>query len=162
MNTQGKEALYLRLLIRGVAAILLGTSGIVAVMALGPTSTDMSGVIVALDNLRAQPARPVGAGAQIPPARAEGNAYLRVRCAECGVVESTREIGHLDEGTNPGEASGMTTGGRNETPGNSAKSYEVTVRMKDGSSRMFTHSKPGNWRPGERVILIEGVKQASN
>jgi hypothetical protein len=68
----------------------------------------------------------------------------------------------LSEGTDTGEASGMTTGGRNETPGKSAKSYEVTVRMKDGSSHMFTHSMPGNWRPGERVILIEGVKQASN
>jgi hypothetical protein len=150
MNTQANEALYLRLLFRGVAAVLLGTFGIVAVMAWAPTSTDMSGAIFALDKLRAPPAGPADAGAQIPPARAEGNAHVRITCAECGVVESTREIEELSEGVDPGAAS------------KSAKSYEVTVRMKNGTSHVFVNAKPVNWRPGERMIVIEGVRRASN
>jgi hypothetical protein len=140
----GNEAPQLPLLIGAVAAILLGTSGIAAVMAWTPTSI----------------------GAQAPPAaeRAEGEARVRVKCAECGVVASTREIEQLGAGidSDSGAAGGVTAGGRNETPEKSAKSYEVTVRMKDGSSRVFMEANPANWRPGERVIFIEGASQSND
>lgn len=162
MKTQANEARYLPLLIGGVAVILLGTCAIAAVVAWMPTSTDMAGVVFVLDKLRAPPAGPVGAQAQIPPARAEGDARVRVKCAECGVVESTREIEQRGEGVDPATAGGVTRGGRTEIPGKSTKSYEVTVRMKDGSSRVFMDTNPVNWRPRERVIIIEGVRQSSN
>lgn len=42
----------------------------------------------------------------------------------------------------------------------SAKSYEVTVRMRDGSSRAFMDANPANWRAGERVILIEAASRS--
>jgi hypothetical protein len=121
--------------IAGIAAILLGTSGIAGMMAWMPTST--------------------GAQAQIPPAPAEDDARVTGKCSGCVMVVSKREI------EQPGAAGGVTRDGLNETPGNSTKSYEITVRMKGGSSRVFMDAYPANWRPGERVILIEGAGESS-
>jgi hypothetical protein len=59
---------------------------------------------------------------------------VSARCPECGVVMTTRAL-----------ASGA--GAR----------HEVTVRMSSGASRVFTDANPANWRPGQRVILIEAV-----
>lgn len=150
MKTQGNEASHLPLLIGGVAVILLGTTGIAAVMAWTPTSTDVAGVVFEQ--------------AQISPARAEGDARVRARmkCAECGVVASTREIEQPGAGIDPGASGGVTRSSRNAIHGKSTKSYEVTARMKDGSSRVFMDANPANWRPGERVIFIEGVNQSND
>lgn len=83
------------------------------------------------------------------------------RCAQCGVVESTREIAPISD--------------------QSAKSVEVTVRMKDGASHLFVAASPATsttsassvnsvnspppeslatWRAGERVIFIAGRRLA--
>jgi hypothetical protein len=40
------------------------------------------------------------------------------------------------------------------------KGYQVTVRMNDGASRAFVDTRPGNWRRGERVILLQDVGNA--
>ncbi len=134
MKMQANEAPYLRLLIGGIAVILLGASGIAAVMAWTPTSTDVADAALALD--------------KFPP-------RVRVKCAECGVVVSTREIEQLGEG-------GAPRGGQNEMPGTSARSYEVTIRMRDGSSRAFVDANPANWRPGERIIFIESASRSND
>ena len=57
-------------------------------------------------------------------------------CASCGSVESIR---HTD-------------------PATGLPIYEFTVRMRDGSARESSESKPGRWRAGERVLLIGGPK----
>lgn len=155
------EVHHLPLLTRGVAMILLSTFGIAAVMAWMPTSTGEAGVIFALDNLRLSPARLVDAETQIPPARIEGGARVSVKCTECSVVESMREIEQLDDGIDPGAEGGVTRGGRNEIAEKSTKSYEITVRMKDGSSRVLMDATPANWRPGERVTFIEGSSRSN-
>jgi hypothetical protein len=163
MKTQANQAAYLAVLIGGVAAIL---SGIAAVMAWMPSSTDGAGVVLALDQPRAPPAVPIGAQAPISSARADGEARVRVKCPECGVVESTREIEQrserLAEGIDPVAAGGMTRVGRNEIPGKSTHMYEVTVRMMDGSRRVFTDANLVNWRAGERVILIGGASRSND
>ena len=78
-----------------------------------------------------------------------GEASADLKCAQCGVVESTREMDQLPE--------------------TSAKRVEVTVRMKDGASHRFiaassaNSSNPessANWRAGERVIFIDGRRLA--
>jgi hypothetical protein len=51
------------------------------------------------------------------------------RCKYCGIIESTRQVGAR---------------------------REVTVRLPDRTTQVFSESNPGNWRPGERVILIGG------
>jgi hypothetical protein len=53
----------------------------------------------------------------------------KARCKYCGIIESTRQIGGL---------------------------HEVTVRLADQTTQVFSDASPGNWRPGERIILIGG------
>lgn len=57
-------------------------------------------------------------------------------CDSCGSVESIR---HTD-------------------PATGLPIYEFTVRMRDGSARESSESKPGRWRAGEQVLLIGGEK----
>jgi len=156
MKTQGNDALHLWLMIGVAALMLLGTTGIAAVLAWMPTSTALPGVVVVPDTRRAPPATLDGAEAQIPPARA------RDKCAECGIVEATHEIEQPGEATDPGAAGAVTRGDRSEITGHSTKTYEVTVRMKDGSRHVFMDAKRANWRPGERVIIIGGASQSNN
>jgi hypothetical protein len=85
-----------------------------------------------------------------------------VKCAQCGVVEATREITQLADGIDSGASAWMPWSGRGEMPRTSVKSYEVTVLMKDGSSRVFTDSAATNWRLGKRVVLIESSTQSKN
>lgn len=56
------------------------------------------------------------------------------KCGECGIVESAR----LTES------------------GGSRAVYEITVRLPDRSTRVFSDSDATKWRPGERIILIGG------
>ena len=132
------ELLTPRRVIGGAAAVLLVTFGIAAVWAWGPnsipTSTDVTSLALATEDF---------------PAQSEVNELVRVRCKECGVVESTRMIERSDEG--PGEKTGRYEMTRK------SKISEVTVRMSDGASHLFTDASLANWRPGERVIIIEGT-----
>ncbi len=138
MKTPVREAPYLRLLIGGIAVILLGLFGIAAVMAWAPASTEDS-----VDKLLTLPTKTVGS-------------HVRVKCEECGVVVSTREI------EQPGGSDGVPRGGQDEIPGTLAKSYEVTIRMNDGSNRVFMDTTPVNWRPGEGIVLIQGASQLND
>lgn len=129
------EMPWRRLLIGVAAAVLLGVFGVSAVKAWAPASIDKSG-------------GPGGADVRV-----------RTRCAECGVVESTREIVEAD----PPAAS--PSGGeidRLATNGKPVKRYEITVRMRDGASRVFVDATPASWRPGERVRFIEGAGRSSD
>jgi hypothetical protein len=61
----------------------------------------------------------------------------RTTCAECGVIESVREIDTRgDQGTE------------------STRSYEFTIRFPDGSRRVFNEATPRTWRSGTRVRVI--------
>jgi hypothetical protein len=68
----------------------------------------------------------------------------RVGCPECGFVESVRPI----------ERSGGASGTTIAANALSAKGYEITVRLRDGSSTVFNEANPGTWRLGSRVIVI--------
>lgn len=61
------------------------------------------------------------------------------RCTHCGWIESKREIG-------PGAADP-----------HAPVLYEYTVRMADGSSRIFREEPSVSWREGERLIFIAGA-----
>lgn len=148
MKTPTNEARYLPLLIGGVAIILLSTAGIAAVMSWMPGAADEENVVFALDRIPTSPATPVAAQAQTPSARAEGDAHLTVKCAECGVIASSREI-------EPFVVARVVAG-------KTTRSHEVTVHMKNGSSRVFMDATTANWRPGERVTFIEGASRSNN
>jgi len=132
----------LTLLMTGIAVILFATAGFARIVGWGPNSTDDSGDILALDQAAPGPT---------------SEARAKPRCPECGVIVSMREIERHDQDSGPGAAGGVKTGNRDETRVKPARSYEIVIRLADGSSRVINDAKPARWRPGERVIVIDGA-----
>ena len=113
----------------------------------------------------------------------------KAQCAACGVIESVREIatrgastglgavggalvggvlGHQigggrgqDIATVAGAVGGAVAGNQIEKSVNSSKSYEITVRFEDGSSRVISEANPPAWRTGDRVKVINGAIQSN-
>jgi len=135
-------------LITVIAFVLFSTAGIARIVGWGPNSTDDSGGIPALD-----PAAPL---------LATGEARVRARCPECGMIVSMREIEVRDDDTGrPRTAGGAVAGSRIETRVDSTRSHEITVRLADGSIRVFNDANPARWRSGERVIVIDGANPSN-
>jgi len=44
----------------------------------------------------------------------------------------------------------------------STKSYDITVRFEDGSSRVFHEENASAWRTGDRVKVINGVIRSNS
>jgi outer membrane lipoprotein SlyB len=65
-----------------------------------------------------------------------------------------------DDNLDIGATGRSSAGDRDESPLNSAKYYVLVVRMADGSSRVINQASPANWRPGERVMIIEGTNSS--
>jgi len=106
-------------------------------------------------------------------------------CVECGVIESVREIDAKGKGSGLGAVGGGVVGGLlgnqvgagrgkdvmtvvgvvgGALAGNevekrvkTSKSYEVTVRMHDGSSRIISEASLPPWRTGDKVKIIDGA-----
>ncbi|HYL25931.1 MAG TPA: hypothetical protein VEV21_16180 [Burkholderiales bacterium] len=60
-----------------------------------------------------------------------------LRCPSCGWIEAKRELAPL--AADP----------------QALRIYEYTLRMQDGSMRVFQETLPTSWRLGERMMLIE-------
>lgn len=67
--------------------------------------------------------------AQEPAAGAQADETRSRKCEYCGIIESIRQVGPI---------------------------HEVTVRLADRSTHVFSQANPAAWRPGERIILIGG------
>jgi hypothetical protein len=80
---------------------------------------------------------------------------VRAKCPECGVVEAMRELAPLAVDARPAVAGDGGRGPRSQ------RTYEITLRMKDGGSHHFVDTNPANWRLGERVLLIGGPTRSS-
>jgi outer membrane lipoprotein SlyB len=108
-----------------------------------------------------------------------------VSCAECGVIESVHEIDEKGHGTGLGAVGGGVLGGllgnqvgagrgkdvmtvvgvvggavagnEVEKRVNTTKSYAVTVRMHDGSSRVISEASLPGWHVGDKVRLVNGA-----
>ena len=150
-------ASHMSFLVGSVVAIVLATSAIAGVLAWRPRLGDEAASAIASVRL------PVKADieAAIDPALEEDIAHVRVKCAECGVVESTREIVQIQERMDSGAAGGVKRARLRETAGKSISNHEVTVRMKDGARHRFMAANPAIWRPGDRVIFIEDRNRLS-
>lgn len=105
-------------------------------------------------------------------------------CRDCATVESVREIKQDGEGTGLGAISGGVVGGllgnqigggRGKTVGaivgavggayagnaveknvRSTKSYEITVRLDDGNTRVFSEAQEPSMQRGDRVRISNG------
>jgi hypothetical protein len=143
MKTKAAKSSYLPLLITSIAAILFSSAGVARMMGWGPNWTGESG------------------GNRVPAQTASvpttGEARIKPRCPECGVIVSMREIERYDDDSGPGAADGVTASSRDETRMKSTKRYEIIVRMADGSTRVIDEAYPARWRRGQRLIVIDGA-----
>jgi outer membrane lipoprotein SlyB len=115
---------------------------------------------------------------------AQTNTSIHAQCANCGVIDSVREVTTKGEGSGLGVVGGAIVGGllgnqvgagsgkdvatvagavggavagnQIEKSVKSTKSYDITVRFEDGSSRVINEENGAAWRPGDRVKVING------
>jgi hypothetical protein len=149
MKTSTRKSRHKRLVIGGITLILLATLGIGAITAWGRTSGDIAGTAAVFDKI---------------PVAAENEMHTLSRCAECGIVEAIREIPQAGGEKKVRSISTVKRSGRDESsskPIMPAARYEMTVRMRNGESRVFVDANPANWRPGERVTVIEGISRSN-
>jgi hypothetical protein len=120
--------------IASVATTLFCAASIAAFMAWMPTAIGNPEDHATLTEVSSMPAQPAGAKAS---AGVVSDSPSRRTCAECGVIESVREIDT-----------------RGEQAAESTRSYEVTIRLQDGSMRVFNEATPRTWRSGTRIMVI--------
>ena len=124
------------------------------------------------------------------PTPAPAQIASKATCAECGVIESVHEVDRKGKGTGLGGVGGAVVGGLlgnqvgagrgrdvmtvvgavgGAVAGNeiekrvkSTKSYQITVRFDDGSSRVFSESSLPAWRAGDRVRIVDGQIRPNN
>ena len=190
METQASKSPHTLYWIAGIAVTLFSAVGIAAIMGWIPTSTGGPGdSVAAAKQPAAQPAARSHTAPSRAPSQIASNATARARCAECGVIEAVREIDTKGEGSGLGAVGGAVVGGvlghqvgggrgqdiatvvgavGGAVAGNeiekrvkSSKSYEITVRFEDGSSRVISEASSTSWRTGDRVKVINGVIQSN-
>lgn len=121
------------------------------------------------------------------PVRVASNS--KPSCSNCGVIESMRTIETRGEGSGVGAVGGAVVGGLlgNQVGGGDGKkamtvvgalggalagnhiekrvkstmTYEVLVRMDNGSSRLINESAQPTWRNGDHVKIVNGVIHAA-
>ena len=167
MNTQVNKPPHLLMWIAGIAVILFSVVGI-----MGCNSKD------APSN---KPEHAKSSTSSLNP--------FKSKCADCGQIESVREIVTRGEGTGLGVVGGAVVGGaignqvgagrgkdlatvagavggavagnEIEKRAKSTKSYAITVRLDDGSSRVINETNTPTWRPGDRVKVTNGAIQSN-
>jgi hypothetical protein len=144
VNAPSWKVSRLLLLVAGVGIILSSTAAIAHIMEWFPAPAVGSDEIRALDE--SSPAIAPG-----PSARAAGRSRSKSNCSGCGVIVSIREVGNND--TAASKPAGLFANIQ-ARPG---KSYEFSIRLRDGSSRVITDANPAAWRVGERVHVIDSV-----
>jgi outer membrane lipoprotein SlyB len=161
--------------IAGVSICVLAASGVVAIVRAIPASyasipddrasSKQGGVPSGFEDAQAD-------GPQARPAEAREtiNRRTRVRCRDCGVVESIRQIERSsDVGRQDtvavkiaGGAGGGASGSASTARAIAQSDYEITVRFRDGSTTVINEANAGMWQLGNRVIVIGRSKVSNN
>lgn len=125
------------------------------------------------------------ASAHSAPVHVASAAPAKAICTICGVVESTNEITVRGEGSGLGAVGGAVVGGllghqvggghgkdamtvvgavggalagnQIEKQAKSTKSYDITVRMNDGSRRVIREANATSWHAGDHVKIVDGA-----
>jgi outer membrane lipoprotein SlyB len=167
--------------IAGIAVILFCVAGIATIMGWIPTSIGGAGDLEADKSAK----KTVQSGTAKPKTQVAGNASPGTKCSMCGAIESVREVSEKGEGSGLGAAGGAVVGGLlghqvgggngkqiatvvgavgGAVAGNevekrvkATKSYDITVRLDDGSTRVINEDNPPSWRSGDRVKIVDGV-----
>jgi outer membrane lipoprotein SlyB len=185
MEMQASKSPHPLVWVAAIALIVFCGAGAAALMGWIPTSAGKPGDDAALAKLD----KPHASPARAAPAKTHPAAVVAAKCAECGVVQSVHEVDVKGEGSGVGVVGGAVAGGvLGHQVGNgdgqtiatvigavgggfagneiekrvkSKKSYEVTVRFDDGSSRVITEVNAPAWRSGDKVKVINGVIQSN-
>jgi hypothetical protein len=160
--------------IAGISICVLAASGIVTIVRSIPASYAGIPDEGAPSTRGAAPTLSENARVDVPQARLAIardtiNRRNRVRCPDCGVVESMRKIERSrDVGTQDSSnlrvarsVSKGVSGGAIAANAITEKNYEITVRFRDGSTTVFNEANARTWQLGSRVIVI-GRSSASN
>ena len=181
MEKQTRHPIHPLMWVAGIALIVFSAVGIAAFMDWMPGSAAKQGdapLAAKLENPRA-------AGTPRTAARTPVAAI----CAECGVVQSVHEMKVKGDASGVGVVGGAVVGGvlgnqvgrgdgkkiatvigavGGAVAGNeiekrvkAGKSYDITVRFEDGSSRVINEANPPSWRTGDRVKVVNGVIQSN-
>jgi len=190
--------------IAGIALTLFCAVGIAAIMGWIPNSLGGAGdkaaslqpaavavppPVAKTHRAAASPPSPPAHVTPAPVAHAPHKATVIANCAECGVIESVREIDAKGKASGIGAVGGAVLGGLlgnqvgagrgkdamtvvgavgGAVAGNevekrvkTSKSYEVVVRLHDGSSRTFSEAGLPAWHVGDKVKLVNGAIQSN-
>jgi outer membrane lipoprotein SlyB len=155
----------------------------------GNQGTTAAGYAPAPAPVPAEPVRDAVALKPAPePARTADSGENRW-CGSCGNVESIRQITTRARGSGVGAAGGAILGGLlgnqvggghgrqlatvagavggavmgNQVEGNmkATQSYEIRVRLDDGTLRTFHQHSAPHWRNGDRVRIVKGSLRAA-
>jgi len=179
MQTQAGKSLHPLLWVAGVVFILFCGAGVAAMMGWIGSGKAEPSPITTVDKTRA-PDRP----------RAAPNAQHVAICSECGVVQSVNEIDTKGKGSGAGAVGGAVVGGvvghqvgsgderkvgavvgavaggllgnEIEKEVRTTKSFDITVRFDDGSSRVLNEASATSWRVGDKVKVVNGVLHANS
>jgi hypothetical protein len=160
MKTQTAKSSFPLSTIAGIAVILLGIAGVVRIMGWFPNAMGDFGNIPAIEVLSAASAKSVAEPVDMDLPQASGNARGKRRCPECSVIVSMLEIDASGPNANLGAVGQKVASNENGMRGTSARSYEFTVRLEGGSRRVIVDANRASWRPGQRVIVIDGANPA--
>ena len=114
----------------------------------------------------------------------QAQAAIEAPCSNCGVVQSVREINTRAQGSGVGAAGGAVVGGLlgnqigggsgrqlatiagaiggavtgNQIEGNvnTSRSYDIAVRLDNGTTRTIRQSAQPHWSAGDQVRIIDG------
>jgi hypothetical protein len=100
------------------------------------------------------------------PASPTADVRKRSRCPECGTIESMRRI-DLAAAAGPPDrdarrTAGVDSGGASAGEAAARVAYELTVRLRDGTTAVFNEATPRAWRRGDRVMVIGGLQQLAS
>lgn len=168
MDTQINKPPRALMWIAGVAVIVFSVTGIAAFMGWISTSKDDPSNNTTPANSSMHPPNP-----------------FKAKCSDCGRIDSVQEIVTRGEGTGLGAVGGAVVGGalgnqvgagrgkdlatvggalagnEIEKRAKSTKSYAITVRLDDGSSRVINEINPPMWRPGDQVKVTNDTIQSN-
>lgn len=199
MQEQVNKSLHPLMWIAGIAVILLSVTGIGAIMGWIPTSkgTSDGAVPAAAEKPAENVEKSASAKAHAAPSKthvaqqhAANAAPAKAICADCGVIESIREVTQRGESSGVGVVGGAVVGGLlgNQIGGGrgkdaatvlgavggavvgnevehrvrSTKVYEITVRFEDGSRSVIKETTQTAWRAGDRVKVVNGALRSNN
>jgi hypothetical protein len=137
-RTQVDRSPHLPIWIANAATTLLCAAGIASFMTWLPTASGNPDEDTSLSERSLQSVTAAAATGDLASVSVASHTPTRATCAGCGVVELVREIDT-----------------RGDHAVESTRSYELTIRFQDGSTRVFNEATPRTWRPGARVMVID-------